>query len=430
MSNAGGVAAQVILVAQVFLIGLATLEVENGVLARFRERLDRLRQDALDLDICDFDPVRTHRLTRRAEVLGVELEPSRHWFHAFGLWPQLIFSLGSGTFLPIVLWQESARNNLPLVGNPLSDHRYSAGYAILIAELLLLVMLSLHIYSAKRSLRRMADAVIVAIGNSDDARYVVTPGLAGLDFSSIPQPRITPRYAPTGDVKRAAECAACVSQATRRLYGWRHPLAVSNDLGYAVRLAEAGRLREAMSLAESAAAQLDSFAAGTVDKATATARLATVHRRAGSVDAALGYARESYAELRCLLGRDHPATLDVFDELIRSLDAAGQYRETFRLLDEEGRSPHRPLALRQKSALARALLRVGQYAKGVETYKEVLAESRETLGDEHPETLRALNNLAAGHVYVGQPEDAERMHEEPRYGPACWGRSTQKPSRL
>jgi tetratricopeptide (TPR) repeat protein len=414
MSSEGAVATQVLLVAQVFLIGLATLEIQNDVLARFRDRLDRLRQDALDLDICEFDPVRTHRIARRAQVLGIELEPPSRWYHLFGLWPQLLFSLASFALLIVVLWQEGARANLASLGNPLSDYRYSAGYAILGAEFLLLAMFVLHIQFARRSLRRLADAVVAAIGDSDEARFVVAPGLGRLDFGSIPQPRISPQYAPTGDVARALHCAAYVAEATLRRYGRRDPVTLLNSLSYAVRLSEAGKLQEATSIAKRVADRLEELKPGSVDQAVAFLRLAQVHRRAGSTAQAVSYARDSHAELLRLLGNSHPDTLDALDELVESLDSAGDYKGALALLEDESAHMGRQgrASLRGKAALARALMRVGRYSEAVEMHAEIVSESKKELGEEHRETLRSRKTLAAAYYYVGSLEEAQRENEE------------------
>ncbi|KAH8796794.1 hypothetical protein DL96DRAFT_1721824 [Flagelloscypha sp. PMI_526] len=71
-----------------------------------------------------------------------------------------------------------------------------------------------------------------------------------------------------------------------------------------------------------------------------------------------------------------------------------------------------PDTLAHMNNLALTYLHLGQYQEARELYEQALKLCRQILGDEHPDTLTSMNNLALTYLHLGQYQDAQELHEQ------------------
>jgi tetratricopeptide (TPR) repeat protein len=64
------------------------------------------------------------------------------------------------------------------------------------------------------------------------------------------------------------------------------------------------------------------------------------------------------------------------------------------------------------SQSANCLWRRGQYQQALALHEQALVGRRRVLGDEHPDTLTSVNNLAEARQAVGDPNGARQLHEQ------------------
>ena len=76
--------------------------------------------------------------------------------------------------------------------------------------------------------------------------------------------------------------------------------------------------------------------------------------------------------------------------------------------------------------LARAVLDQGKFAQAEPLLVKALEVSRRDLGEEHPDTLAAMNNLAQLYVAQGQARPGRAAPRQDAWNScaAFWGRST------
>jgi len=56
--------------------------------------------------------------------------------------------------------------------------------------------------------------------------------------------------------------------------------------------------------------------------------------------------------------------------------------------------------------------KLGRSGEAVQMHEGVLQRRGHVLGEEHPDTLRSLNNLALTYARLGRPDEASQMHEQ------------------
>ena len=83
------------------------------------------------------------------------------------------------------------------------------------------------------------------------------------------------------------------------------------------------------------------------------------------------------------------------------------YRKSVELLGED-----HPDTLRALNELAITYGDLGDYAKAKELCEPVYEKSLEILGEDHPDTLKVLNNLAAAYRNLGDNEKAKELYEQ------------------
>jgi hypothetical protein len=121
---------------------------------------------------------------------------------------------------------------------------------------------------------------------------------------------------------------------------------------------------------------------------------------------------------RCLLGDDHPDTLESARSLTWNLLELGQY-ERARQLGEDTLTRMRrvlgedhPQTLRAAYVLAAVLWALGQYERGRQLGEDTLTRMRRVLGEDHLHTLVSASVLAAVLWALGQYEGGSQLGED------------------
>ncbi|MGH3853079.1 MAG: FxSxx-COOH system tetratricopeptide repeat protein [Pseudonocardiaceae bacterium] len=122
---------------------------------------------------------------------------------------------------------------------------------------------------------------------------------------------------------------------------------------------------------------------------------------------------------RCLLGDDHPDTLELASFLAGTLWTLGQHVQARQLSEDTLTRCRRvlgedhPTTLRSAVILASALWwEVGQYERARRLGEDTLARCRRVLGEDHLDTLLSAAGLAYFLREVGQHERAHRLGED------------------
>ncbi len=190
------------------------------------------------------------------------------------------------------------------------------------------------------------------------------------------------------------------------------------------------------------------------DRITALGNLVAVQKARGNwKEAELGY-RSIYEQRRKLFGPDHPDSLILLHNLGKALHQLGSYPEALRCLEEAAAGQRRVLGpehpallltlesqavtlhtmgdragarqiysalladcsdLQRRAALihnyARILQEEGDLAGARSHYEQVLRDRTQTCGEEHPDTLQTLNNLASTVYFQGNIDEAASLFE-------------------
>jgi eukaryotic-like serine/threonine-protein kinase len=153
----------------------------------------------------------------------------------------------------------------------------------------------------------------------------------------------------------------------------------------------------------------------TLERARVLNLIGTIQTAAGRADSAERYHRQAL---------DLLATGDSMDRLILLADWGGALSRT------GGRHAEALPALDEAMALARrleysgvhldklhqnagvALFHLGRYREAQERFELAVTGKRERLGDDHPDTLAAMSNLAGSHALLADFDTAERIYHE------------------
>jgi tetratricopeptide (TPR) repeat protein len=129
-------------------------------------------------------------------------------------------------------------------------------------------------------------------------------------------------------------------------------------------------------------------------------------------------AEDTLTRCRRVLGEDHPTTLRAAYNLAISLWELGQYQQAGHLGQDTLTRCRRvlgddhPLTLRAAFSLAISLWEMGQYEQARQLGDDTLTRCRRVLGDDHPETQRAAYALAMYLWELGQYKQARQLGEE------------------
>lgn len=124
------------------------------------------------------------------------------------------------------------------------------------------------------------------------------------------------------------------------------------------------------------------------------------------------YVHEAILILECCAQAYHdlPTSLGERTALITHMDVSLSNEEQF--LEPHDRLGHQTASCDAASWFARAYNERGRYRTSEDLYRRVLEIQRCELRENHPDTLRSMNNLAGSLHSVGKYEEAERMYRE------------------
>ncbi len=133
---------------------------------------------------------------------------------------------------------------------------------------------------------------------------------------------------------------------------------------------------------------------------------------------ALKLGEETLALQKATLGPDHPNTLGCMNNLANSYADLGRHADALQLREETlalqkatlGPDHHNTLGCMNN--LAKSYGDLGRYADAVRLDEETLARMKARLGQDHPDTLMSMNNLANHYGDIGRHADALKLHEE------------------
>ncbi|MFD7303860.1 FxSxx-COOH system tetratricopeptide repeat protein [Streptomyces pharetrae] len=120
---------------------------------------------------------------------------------------------------------------------------------------------------------------------------------------------------------------------------------------------------------------------------------------------------------RATLGEDHPDTLQSRYDLATVLHGIGRYAEAFALHQDVRERRARSLGENDRATLssvqgvARALTLLGRFEEALCAAEDALDRQR-VLGEDHPDMLRSLRDVAVLRMYVGRYKDAYRTADQ------------------
>ncbi len=124
---------------------------------------------------------------------------------------------------------------------------------------------------------------------------------------------------------------------------------------------------------------------------------------------------ETLAQMRTVLGQDHPNTLVTVTSLGANYLSAGQPEKALPLLEgalqqcKQNLGPTHPTTLLCMNNLAGAYERLQRYADELPLLEECYRLAKESMGPEHPQTLTAMGNLACLYRYQARYAEAELL---------------------
>jgi tetratricopeptide (TPR) repeat protein len=250
------------------------------------------------------------------------------------------------------------------------------------------------------SFRANAEALIVRSGDLiwvPDGHALL--GTVGLSLKGFPHQAVA-------FWKRAAADA-------ERILGHSHTDTIATRNNLAQALQRAGRIDEAIPLAEAAR---DGFEVllGHFHRDTLTAvnNLAMAYLSAGRLDQARLLLEETLKDRRMLLGSDDADTLKSVNNLGLALRDAGDVRHAISLFEEALRGRERvlgashPDTLASRNDLALTYQNAGRLEEATPLLEANLYDRERLLGPDHPSTLASRNNIAAAYVATGRFREA------------------------
>jgi tetratricopeptide (TPR) repeat protein len=124
------------------------------------------------------------------------------------------------------------------------------------------------------------------------------------------------------------------------------------------------------------------------------------------------------ADLKRVLGADHPDTLAARVGLAIAYQRTGRIAEAITLLEQTLADPERvlgtnhPDTLAGRISLANTYREAGRTAEALTLHEQNLADLERVLGADHPETLTTRNNLANDYRLAGRTAEAITLHEQ------------------
>ena len=120
--------------------------------------------------------------------------------------------------------------------------------------------------------------------------------------------------------------------------------------------------------------------------------------------------------IRRVLGDDHPATAQIYNNVAANLNAQGKYKEAeesfLKALSIQRKvlGENHPNTADSYNGLAANLDAQAKYKEAEESYGKALSIQRKVLGEEHPNTARSYNNLAVHLDDQGKYKEAEEIY--------------------
>jgi tetratricopeptide (TPR) repeat protein/tRNA A-37 threonylcarbamoyl transferase component Bud32 len=154
------------------------------------------------------------------------------------------------------------------------------------------------------------------------------------------------------------------------------------------------------------------------DTLAVTDNLAHFYMDVGRVDEAIALLADSLGRRRAALGDDDPATITSKNDLAAIYQAAGRVQEALPLYEEALQrrrarlGPDHPDTLMSINNVGSAFRAMGRLSEALTLYEEALRRRRATLGPDHPDTLMSMNNLANLLRELGRYPEAIALQEE------------------
>jgi tetratricopeptide (TPR) repeat protein len=146
--------------------------------------------------------------------------------------------------------------------------------------------------------------------------------------------------------------------------------------------------------------------------------LALAYQRAGRMAEAITLFEQTLADRERVLGADHPDTLAVRISLANTYREAGRTAEAITLHEQNLADLERvlgaghPDTLTTRNNLALAYRDAGRIAEAITLHEQTLADRERVLGTDHPQTLRTRTNLANDYQRAGRTAEAITLHEQ------------------
>jgi len=129
-------------------------------------------------------------------------------------------------------------------------------------------------------------------------------------------------------------------------------------------------------------------------------------------------AEQALADLRQLLGEDHPDTLQSMHDLGNICQELGDLQRAHQLFQQTLATRRQvlgeddPATLASMNSLALTRRDLGDLQDAQHLFEETLAARRRVLGDDHPDTLWSMNSLAVTRHKLGDMQLARELHEQ------------------
>ncbi|MFE3100531.1 tetratricopeptide repeat protein [Nocardia tengchongensis] len=220
------------------------------------------------------------------------------------------------------------------------------------------------------------------------------------------------------DPIRAISVGTPLVEDLERCWGATHPQSHDTRTSLASAMYRAGRLDDALALAEQSLADSEVLL-GPRHLSTLKSRdlVASFYTDAGKMHQAIAYAANILTTFEQARGHDHLETLTACHSLAGVYKAAGLIDKALVLAQRAtaGRArllgPDHYNTLRSQMLLANIYRAAGQPATAVELHLQTLAIWKRTLGEDHPEALITRSHLAEAYRTAGRYQDALRLNE-------------------